>query len=274
MADVTHITWVHKSFEIDTVFKFLERQFGQSIVQGMSAKEFLDFQGDTNTKNIDRLFEEYDEKEREEFDKFRKEFLSSPQQGPVQAPSQVAGVVDYPMKVNTELVLPKDRLNRVVLAIVGRNQIVSQTQFKTFLAKKHEDLLSDPQYQQVIRQKSRYYSVTKESHPDISVWLWVRSKSSEKDEEPQGTIINISPFIQSISINVTATGGNWQLQLPPITLEESIRKFGINFVSENVLHKIVGEKLKRSNFLFHDIISTNDLIFIRFESLESEDLKD
>lgn len=267
MADVPHIIWVHKSFEIDTVFKFLKGQFTLSIVQGMSIGEFLDYEGVTGIKNIDRLFEKYDEKEREEFAESKEEFELG-----IFSETKIGTL---PMKIHTELVLPKDRLNRRVLAIVGRNQIVKQTQFKTFLAKKHEDLLKNPQYQQVSKQKARYYSITKETYPDISVWLWLRSRSDEKDKEPQGTIINISSFIQTMSINVTETGGNWQLRLAPVTIEESIRKFGIDFVSDNILHTIDdNDELKRSDFFFHNIISTNDLIFIRFESLESEDLKD
>ena len=53
--------------------------------------------------------------------------------------------------------------------------------------------------------------------PDATVWLWVRSFSDSFDENLEGEIINITPFVKNISVNQTKNGGVFSISLSPIT---------------------------------------------------------
>lgn len=133
-----------------------------------------------------------------------------------------------------------------------------------------------------------------ESYPEVTVWIWCRALSSTGlGESNDGQILNVTQFVTKVSTNVGKNGGNFQIALPPITCEyddierkwiiskQSVQHFqsgstsgnqqGDGFVaSSNMLVADAEGNQRRSQFLFHNVVSANDLVFIRFETLEME----
>jgi len=122
-------------------------------------------------------------------------------------------------------------------------------------------------------------------YPRLTVWMYCKSLGSEITNAPlyasDGAIVNLTPFIQSLKTTQGATGGSWSLQIQPISCECSNEGWRLNRVSfaeflhnkENNFVESVraqypeGKHTKRTNFLFHNLITANDIIFIKFDDI-------
>jgi hypothetical protein len=143
----------------------------------------------------------------------------------------------------------------------------------------------------------------------VWVWCKSLSDTSDTREgenildSMEGQLIDITPFIQSLNTNVAENGGTWSITLPPLScklevveidnkpqsrwvLEKTILReynYGNNttgnreqyFSQSDILqdqqkNSFESNSHKQSNSWFHNIISENDVVFIRFETLELE----
>src|SRR5690606_38665210 len=116
---------------------------------------------------------------------------------------------------------------------------------------------------------------------------WCRSLSdntSSVDYELKGQIFNITPFITNLSTSHTKNGGNFSFSLVPVLAERDTEtgkwalKKDTSIINEETgevivqsnLHDIRNNTLVRSQLLFHNMIGANDVVFIRYETLELE----
>lgn len=130
--------------------------------------------------------------------------------------------------------------------------------------------------------------------PDVTVWIWCRALSPKDDEnfELKGEFFDLTPFVSNVTTNMTKNGGNFQITLPPlmcvqdknnkwVLTKDSVDQYvndngaslqGTGYVAHSTMFTPQGEDepLVRSQMLFHNIISSNDLILIRMETLELE----
>jgi len=200
---------------------------------------------------------------------------------------------DLPLKVGTKLAIETQKVNRAGLLTEGI-EVVSND-IPAFKAKALADLEENEGY--TIVQQLRPIAgkldtgVTKEEYPDMTVWIWCRALSVEQDFSYQGQIFNITPFVQKCSTNVGKNGGNFELTLPPLLCEYENGKWVIKrkhlqryksgatgtslqndgYVAEGSLYSLNEDReLIRNTFLFHNLIDTNDVVFIRYETLEME----
>ena len=194
------------------------------------------------------------------------------------------------LKTGTILYIPVDKINRIGLLTEGIQVVSNSTQ--SFQAQALVNLMTDTGYQSIVKpiegklQKGTF----KKQFPNCTVWVWCRSLSSpdQPDGELKGQIFNISPFIEELDITVGKNGGNFQLKLPPLTCELinnvwTVKKGTIvayaskdvnkkEYFSKDFINQRSGSvEYKRNDFLFHTIISSNDLVFIRFETLVTEE---
>lgn len=240
-----YLTYTHTASEITTVDEFLN-QGGLSIAIEFINKKivFLQYDGETGKSNLDRIYEKYSFKEKQE-----------------NLLSYNSGSLDL-LKVNTRLLIPVEDANREILSIEGKNQVIEQKDFVTFLSNSLFSLLKDPKYK-----KSTKHELSegeyKDIYPNISVWLY--SKAEKK-------ILNLSPFITNINTSVSKGGGNFSFTLPPINTREQVESYDFEYYSDNVLYR--NEEFERNTFYFHDIISQNDIVWIKFEELELEKRRD
>lgn len=147
------------------------------------------------------------------------------------------------------------------------------------------------------------------SYPSVTVWLWCRSLSPTYDSsgktvtEMEGEVFDITPFVSRVSTSVGRNGGNFQISLPPLTCElrsetdaqtgkvnnkwvikkkdltvytrQGVGGTNLQYVQDSSMFEGVRveggkEYLKRNSFLFHTIVNSNDVVFIRFETLDME----
>jgi hypothetical protein len=185
---------------------------------------------------------------------------------------------DLPMRVGVKFAIPKDHVERNGLLTQGM-QVVSNDDvaFKSAALAKLE---ADKGYVSITKpvQGKINSGITKEMVPEATVWIWCRSLNQ---------VFDVTPFVSSVTTNMNRTnGGNWQITLPPLVAvfvngAWGVKKDSLNFYTnpKNLSlaeqgyvaeASIYDENGKRNQFLFHSIIHTNDLVFIRFETLQLE----
>jgi len=113
-----------------------------------------------------------------------------------------------------------------------------------------------------------------------TVWVYAKALGTGK-----GKMINVTPFVHNITTNVAVGGGNFGLTLAPISCEYdqadgwivsdgTFNSFAFNGeINSLVRDSLVAQKegqFKRKTMLFHHLIQPNDVIFIQFETLQSE----
>lgn len=199
---------------------------------------------------------------------------------------------DLLLKVGTKLYIEKQKANQAGLLTEGLEVVSNDV--NAFKARALAQLESQESYKtsdtlRPIKGKLQL-GTAKEIYPDATVWIWCKSLANASNNF-EGEIFNVTPFIQSVSTSVTNNGGNFQIVLPPLVCEKnnkgywSIKKSNIQYytgnkkkslqnqgyVADGNLYQTTdGEDIIRNNFLFHTILNTNDLVFIRFETLQLE----
>lgn len=201
-----------------------------------------------------------------------------------------------PLKIGTKLAIPAKEIDRVGLLTQGI-QVVSNN-IPAFKAKALAELEANEGYNPARKTKPikgvLSSGVLSETYPEVTVWIWCRALSTTQlYEENNGEIFNITPFVEKVTTNVGKNGGNFQLTLPPLACEVDaetgkwiIKKASlITYVDDasnlsqqnegyvatsNMLYEDNEGNVRRSQFLFHNILNTNDLVFIRYETLNLE----
>lgn len=289
MADIQVYEVTHSSPEIKTVGAYVSDINSPAYQYADDPEGFLKVTGTDGKTNKERIIAKYITPEEKKYkNKPAREML---------------------LKTGTKLAIPVDKIERSALATEGIEVVSNDV--PAFKAQSLVDIEAEPTYTQVSRPiKGKLQSGTlKEMYPDMSVWIWCRSLSRTDDNEMQGEIFDLTPFILKATTNVGKNGGNFSIQLPPLvcelktdeamntrwvikrkSLQTYVNKKGTSvnaegYVAEASLYKGVmytsdfnkqsgevatSEYLIRNQFLFHNIIGTNDVIFIRFETLRME----
>lgn len=200
--------------------------------------------------------------------------------------------LELPLKLGTFLTLPLDKIDRSVLS-TETNQTVNSVDFNCFLAKQLVELLSDAGYKRIFTPKSEAYSGNvQEIFPHISVWIWSRALSltdiqplSNGSPDYDHQIINITPYISALNTTNAENGGNFNIDLSPITsdiggrgwslkegTQKSIPTKNSDAVNQGSFHyETDQDSLKRNRMFFEKAFQNNDLVFIKLERLELED---
>ena len=281
---MSYIVYTHRRYDINTLRDFVT--IPGSILKGYTYSEevtideiirrVLDYDGGTGKKNIERLWAGYNQVEQGEFteDSYNLEKSNISTVGYVTQLSL--------LKRNTVLLLEIERLNTNLLAVEG-SLVVDTRNFNVFVGEALEKLNKDIDYIPSHFTGNELLGVTKQVSPSMSVWIWCRSLSDPSQTEMQGSIINLTPFITNIDTYSMEGGGSFNFNLPPIIASwengkwdlkpESVKIYSsknLNYVAEATMNYLKQGKLTRSSFYFHNIIAENDIVFIRFERLKTE----
>lgn len=259
--------------EFETVGDFLDDQNSVAFSYSNDPEKFLNVVGEDTLTNRQRIENSY-------HTVAEKIFIG-------------AKASRLPLKVGTILYIEYDKLNE--LSFVTEGIEVVSTDEPAFKAAQLAKLEADPGYNQVhkfINGKLQKGS-SKELYPEVTVWIWCRSLSPKTDEDRElsGQFFDLTPFIQRCQTNMGKNGGNWQIVLPPLvceldkdrkwiiketTIDRYVNAKGTSIQREgylsqgSIFESEDGDELTRSQFLFHNIISTNDLILIMGDTLDME----
>ena len=167
---------------------------------------------------------------------------------------EAAGVVPFAeaagIPFELVIMIPMDKAKVSMASILGFDIQSDFKDFGLFLTDFQKKIQSDKQYRPSYAVKGKYGTLS----ANISVFLI--TKVSNESENPQPTILDITKSIQTVTTSVTSTGGNFQIQISPV-FSKDYTPIDIRNISfkDNVLRRV----------------SENDLVFIRFETLQIED---
>lgn len=198
-------------------------------------------------------------------------------------------VESSPLNINTKIYIPQENLVRDLLYTQTEN--VLPTRYYCFIADKLKSLMSLPGYQKPYTLNGTSNRLRTQD-VNFQVFLWSRNYSNlvkstvtdgtKDDSILKGQWLNITPYVESLSTTVTETGGNFNIKLAPIICEKkadnsgfqfsegSIEEHAGKFVSISPIQSTQKGELVRNQIFFHNLISENDLIFIKYESLDFE----
>jgi len=231
------------------------------------AYNFLIYVDETGNSNYDKLKEHWDLDQEDSFNIDSNENFGS-----------------YPITQGTTILIPFSVVSRDVIPILG--DAISSVDQLAFLADALKRFYVNPKNVRTAASKVSALGSVKDRFNHISVWVWSKSLNSDVSGVPGSeqisydkTLINITPFIININTHVGADGGTFSFSLDPI-----VGKIGDNGKWEidwqHIKSTLNGEYISqipikdrdnlKSNFFFSNVLFSNDLIFIRFETLESE----
>jgi hypothetical protein len=189
------------------------------------------------------------------------------------------------LETPTLIRVPKSRVAREIAAVAG-NVVFPNDQFSAFLGNEISEIIANPSYTRLnitAQQKSDKGGIFR-IYNTANVWCWSQGGGSVGSE---GVLLNLTPFVESITTNVGQNGGNFSVQLLPVLGQfdeeegwrvnpNSATKYFYrgqdNFVMRypSIQIKDSGEVLRHEP-LFHKIIGPNDVFFIQFEVLDNEE---
>lgn len=266
MLDVLEITVIEQNTL--TVKSFL-KNYKKVDLSDIDSSTFLSYTDKIGRTNLDRIKSLYSS-----FSKKNNENKSND---------------DLEIIRGTRVVIPSSLKKNRDVNLEGINVISFNTPL--FKSKVLEDIENDIEYTQVQTSKqSGSVGKLKKITSNASVFVWCRALSKTIDSENNGQIIDISKYLINVNTNITRNGGSFSITLPPILCEKN--SYGGWSVKESTHYnnKENGEFLaktsitevrkgdinnnsdyyKRNSFLFENILQNNDVVFIRFEKLESE----
>ena len=269
--------YTHRDTSITTVDGFVGSL--SSIVRGWTVVGLLSYPNsptEEKSRNIDLLFEEWNLETRKKYQREIEFYRNATPET-----KDNSSLQPLPLEVFQTLRIPVNKFNREVV-ITESNQEVKERSFSQFNINKLVELQKDPKYKRVDTGVLSKLGLTRDIFPKNTVWIWSRVL---------GQFFNLTPFIGNLTTHVDSNGGNWSISLPPVIgeyVEEKvkdsrysqsvknwkIREGSISFSKngEYISHGNLHTKRDgiRNKFFFKNIISENDLIFIRFETLENE----
>lgn len=205
---------------------------------------------------------------------------------------QVTSASDAIVHSGVVIRAPKDRIDKETVATGGKI-VVNNGTFEAFLDERVKEILADTDYRPVnIDGLEHERGKTFRFINECTVWIWCKALGKETGS---GKIINVTPFIEGINTNVGDNGGNFTLKLAPIVGSIQSTEGGKWLLDQgaalqyayndkrNIVSRAADshytrmtdgkEAFKQRLFLFHNIIQSNDVVFIKYETLESERLK-
>ena len=208
-----------------------------------------------------------------------------------------------PLVYGTKIAIPYKYVNKQTITMKGTNQLFDTPKFKTFYATYLRALLEDVNYKQVEQIVDVQEGAPITTFNNASVIMWIRGLSDPNSgfdvpegmepKELEGKWMDVTPFVKSIDTNVTENGGSFTIEFSPILCEgykdgwtlkpNSVQNFNKNdiinqqTVAVGGIHRINTTKklasnpragmLERNTLFFHHVVSPNDLVYIRFETL-------
>lgn len=105
-------------------------------------------------------------------------------------------------------------------------------------------------------------------NPKATVWVW--SKSLGSNDYLNGKILNITPFIKNVNIAKDKQTGTFSIGLSYVY--DKFKVMASSTIYDSVVNSVDSSGTRRRNkSQFHDLISKNDIVFIRLNRLKIED---
>lgn len=250
-----------------------------SIARSWNVRDLLAYTPDGGQSNFDAIYEAYTPQEQREYYDLKVTFDFGT--------ADEAQLGQMPIRTGMVVSIPFDQLERPQIFAETGNQIIDTSSFASFLSDDLVALFANPAYRQKHSgAKNKYIGKASHIFPNLSVWIWSRSlntaiRGSKLQYDDQ--LVNVTPFVRNLNVSKQEQGGSFSFTLPPLLctflegrwqiVDGSVYIDDRNYAHNASLHEGVTAEgdLKRASFYFDRILQENDLVFIRFETLESEE---
>lgn len=253
---VDYIVYVHRSTEIDDFKQFFNAQ--NTIVPGYSFNNEAEYK-----KNLEALLKF----KVNDVTNFKNVVKAFPLEDRDQSYNNAVAAGDtsiieklYP---GTMLFLPISRIGAKIASITLTGAQTDYYSFNTFFADKLKQLLQDPNYTPKVKFGKKGMIISQVSHA-VSVWLIKKANPMSNSGGLKPEIIDITDSIMNVTTNVGSNGGNFTLTLSPAYM----------YPNTMVAYANTKDILKDKSAEIYRSISENDVIFIRFETLNNEQDRD
>lgn len=248
-----------------TIDSFLS-QF--TLSPDLTVQQFLAFEGNTSVSNYTKI-------------------LGGNTIEQLQSNQQLFSSGDYGNIIINQgvvIIIDNSQILREVIRPVEPEQFVT-TEFKPFIAKELDKLIRNPRYvSNIISQTGDPNTGGEIVINEFTVLMWIRTMSStykstnHYQSQSVGTWVNVSSFVESITINSTGQGSSFVLSMMPISCINSSIGWSLESISNAGNDDIVSESIfkadkdgyKRNDFFFHTAVQKNDLVMIKLEKLNME----
>lgn len=245
-------------------------QQGDTIHQ--IASKFVFYDGGTGVSNGDRVQSRYVTDENQHPN--QQEYLSR------------TDFENFPIIFGTTVLIAFEWIDRDIITIFG--DAVASVDSNAFTADALKRFYTNPQNIRTAESTKKTLGTYKEMFNHISVWVWAKAISSKfvnGQIQYDDVLLDITPYVSNLNTNVSKEGGTFSFTVDPIVAkfndtkneweidDATIKTFkNDEYVSQSSMHEQdrKGKPLQRKSFYFHQILQENDVVFIRFESLESE----
>lgn len=231
-----------------TVADFVSKFNDDNALTGgapLTVKDFLDYKGDTLITNKEIILSSYTPSEKK---------------------SWVSGGAPTTMKVGITVRVPLNKSMVEKQMLYGKNQFVQQTGFNAYFNEYQRILQSSDNYYKAETMVSKFERVVIDSQIiNLNVRVWVYSKVLDE-------LIDISPLISSCSTSKNMGAGSFSMVLNPtraLTFDVEYLT-GVNQKGVVNYFNLLDNDNKPVQDYFEKYIQYNDLVFIRFERLETE----
>lgn len=236
---------IDKNITVEDFVKNFNEKNNLSGQDKLTPGDFLNFSGDSNLSNEKRILSSYTPEEKKEW---------------------AGGTSPSMIKKGSTIITPLNKFITERQLIYGKNQILIQKDFNAYFSEYQKILKDNDGYQKssvLVSQINR--GLIDAQIININVRVWIYSKVL-------GELIDISPLVSSCSTSKRADMGNFAITLSParkmafdVEYQSSSNEKGI----VNVFNVFSNRGDLMSDY-FEKYIQYNDLVFVRFESLEME----
>ena len=198
--------------------------------------------------------------------------------------------------VGARLKIPISWIEPAFLAFDGSQNVFPNADIETFISDAMLKATASPEYRTGFAGGAKG-GVVKKMIPKPRGWIWCKSLGIENNGNgdpnipkfsASGAVFDLSPFITNLSVSTGGAAGTFSFSLPPLICEctpkgwiikkdstkEFINRDGTNergFVSKgHINYQTETNELRRSKFLFHQMISTNDIVWISLDNPQTE----
>lgn len=202
--------------------------------------------------------------------------------------SQIKGSIQDNLTVGTELKIPSSWITDRFKTFDGSQNVFPNSDLETFISKSLLQATNNPRFDKKFIDTSTgtTNTVTKiVPKPKVLVWCKAANLKVNQRNKPKfqsdGQIFDLSPFIQNLQTSVNSNVGTFSFTLPPLICEyddfgwkiseENVKFFNdndeFNFIAKTSINNT---SETRNKWLFHNLISDNDVVWITFDNLDTE----
>jgi len=227
----------------------------------ITTDEFLDFKGENGLSNRELVFDTYDVKTK------IKQDLADQDGVDIKTFEDIDVLMPCPVPmvffidgdfITKDIIVGQGNLlaDNFSVTNLGVSKDQEKSAFSAYTNKFFEENIRFIEDNFSDNSKIDYFGNSERQHLSPTVWIWCKSLNENGEFNPN-SIFNLSPFIQSLDINNTETGGNFSLNLIPIS---GILDTDEDGLPVGIWHPLKSQYVKfkkngRDNFFFRSILN-------------------